>query len=236
MEFVRVEAVEWIVESKAMLALRRTQPCIGRIRKDARLLLVPDPAAQKAADRRLCYGPQAPLPSRFAPTTLFGIRSPSRAADSRMTCASRTAQVVQLVVVEPLGYRLRKASRPLYREPACLICAGWLSIKCAPKSGAGVWDSTISRWHLPPATPTADPEKAKVQLKGGCARAGRVAPETQVFNLLACSQRGGLIFPSRATKRGSARTGSYWGMPMKYTSEADRASNALSSQTKAWSF
>jgi hypothetical protein len=38
--------------------------CIGRIRKDAHLLQVPDPATRKARGRRLCYGPEAPTPEQ----------------------------------------------------------------------------------------------------------------------------------------------------------------------------
>jgi len=107
--------------------------CIGRIRKDARLLRVPDPAAQKARGRRLCYGPEAPTPEQVRADdspweTLtfvrYGVSHALRfkCRTGLMWRAAGAAQVVQLIVIAPLGYRLRKSSKVLYREPAFLIC------------------------------------------------------------------------------------------------------------------
>lgn len=107
--------------------------CIGRIRKDACLLGVPDPAAQQARGRRLSYGLPAPTPeqvrtddSAWETLTIsrYGISHTLRfkRRTGLMWRAAGAAQVVQLIVIAPLGYRLRKGSKVLYRDPAFLIC------------------------------------------------------------------------------------------------------------------
>jgi hypothetical protein len=106
---------------------------IGRIRKDAHLLRVPDPAAQQARGRRLCYGPEAPTPEQVrtddSPWETLPICRNGVAHELRfkrctglMWRAAGAAQVVQLLVIAPLGYRLRKGSKVLYRDPAFLVC------------------------------------------------------------------------------------------------------------------
>lgn len=107
--------------------------CIGRVRKDAHLLWVPDPATQKARGRRLCYGSQAPTPEQVrTDDSLWETLAFSRYGVSHelhfkrrtglMWRAAGATQVLQLVVIKPLGYRLRKGSKLLYREPGFLIC------------------------------------------------------------------------------------------------------------------
>jgi hypothetical protein len=108
--------------------------CIGRIRKDARLCFTPDPALMKALGRRLRYGPQSPTPEQFRTDesepwltmtfTHSGVAHPLR-YKRRQNMMWRTAgveQILQLIVIAPLAYRLRKGSRLLYRDPAYLIC------------------------------------------------------------------------------------------------------------------
>lgn len=107
--------------------------CIGRIRKDAHLLQVPDPATRKARGRRLCYGPEAPTPEQVRsddspwetlPFARYGVSLDLqfKRRTGLMWRAAGAAQVVQLIVIKPLGYRLRKGSKLLYRDPAFLIC------------------------------------------------------------------------------------------------------------------
>ncbi len=108
--------------------------CIGRIRKDAHLCFLPDPALMKPRGRRLRYGADAPTPDQFRTdeaelwqTMTFshsGITHPLR-YKLRRNMMWRTAgvgQTLQLVIIAPLAYRLRKGSRLLYRNPAYLIC------------------------------------------------------------------------------------------------------------------
>lgn len=108
--------------------------CIGRIRKDAKLCFPPDPAVMNTHGRRLRYGAPAPTPEQLriddmAPweTMTFthsGIDHPLRYKCLR-NILWRTAgvhQILQLIVLAPLAYRLRKGSKLLYRQPGFLIC------------------------------------------------------------------------------------------------------------------
>jgi Transposase DDE domain len=107
--------------------------CIGRIRKDAHLSLLPDPALMKARGRRLRYGADAPTPDQVRTDdsawqimsfTHSGITHPLR-YKRRQNLLWRTAgvgQVLQLIVIAPLAYRPRKGAKLLYRDPAYLIC------------------------------------------------------------------------------------------------------------------
>jgi hypothetical protein len=108
--------------------------CIGRIRKDAKLCFIPDPNLSKPRGRRLCYGALAPTPEqlRTDDSTPWEVMTFAHSAVSHplryKRCRNimwRTAgvqQVLQLIVIAPLAYRLRKGSRLLYRNPAFLIC------------------------------------------------------------------------------------------------------------------
>lgn len=108
--------------------------CIGRIRKDAKLCFIPDPAVLKTRGRRRCYGAVAPTPEQFRTddsqpwqTMTFahsGIQHGLRYKRSPKLLW-RTAgvqRILQLIVIAPLAYRLRKGSKLLYRQPAFLIC------------------------------------------------------------------------------------------------------------------
>lgn len=106
---------------------------IGRIRQDAALHLPLDPKA-KTNGRPRKYGPKAPTPKeilsddsipfqevpcfavgeiREFKVKVFGPLFWSRAGHDKP---------LLLVVIKPVGYRLRKGSKLLYREPAFLIC------------------------------------------------------------------------------------------------------------------
>lgn len=107
---------------------------IGRIRQDADLHLPLDPNL-KSNGRPRKYGPKAPTPKQ--------VLSDESIATQELSCfvagKLQTVKVkipdqprfwskaghdkpLQLVVIKPLGYRLRKGSKLLYREPAFLIC------------------------------------------------------------------------------------------------------------------
>jgi hypothetical protein len=106
---------------------------IGRIRKDANLHYpLPDQTQSKGRHRR--YGPAAPTPQE--------ILSDESVPTQEITCfaAGKLQHVkiktivpiywkktgadkpLRLVIIKPLGYRLRNGSKLLYREPAFLIC------------------------------------------------------------------------------------------------------------------
>ena len=108
--------------------------CIGRIRKDAKLCFTPDPARAKTTGRRLRYGVPAPTPEQLRtddsePWLVFPFVHSGKEHRLRfkrlrhvMWRAAGVAQLLQLIVIAPLAYRLRKGSKLLYREPAFLIC------------------------------------------------------------------------------------------------------------------
>jgi hypothetical protein len=108
---------------------------IGRIRKDAKLCLLPaPPPASPRRGRPRRYGPPAPAPEQLrthdsAPWTslevsLHGAPHQFRVKSLRnlLWRAAGLKHTLQLVVVAPLSYRLRKGSKLLYRQPAFLIC------------------------------------------------------------------------------------------------------------------
>jgi hypothetical protein len=108
--------------------------CIGRIRKDARLCFIPDPALMKARGRRLRYGAAAPTPEQLRAddsepwqtmTFTHSAVAHQLRYKRRQNMMWRTAgveQILQLVIIAPLAYRPRKGSKLLYRDPAYLIC------------------------------------------------------------------------------------------------------------------
>lgn len=108
--------------------------CIGRIRKDAHLSLLPDPAQRKTYGRRLRYGADAPTPDELRTNdsepwqtiTLqhSGVTHPLRykLLKNLLWRTAGVGQLLQLIVIAPLAYRLRKGSKLLYRDPAYLIC------------------------------------------------------------------------------------------------------------------
>ena len=106
---------------------------IGRIRKDAKLHL-PLPERDGAAGRPRLYGPQAPTPQQilqddsvpvvkircFAAGALREI--PVKIQGPVYWRKAGADLPLLLVVIKPLGYRLRIGSKLLYRQPAFLIC------------------------------------------------------------------------------------------------------------------
>jgi len=106
---------------------------IGRIRKDARLFAPPDPAHRLARGRRPCYGKALPTPEAMRKDDAIAWQSVRAFAAGKehdfkvksvgpLRWRAAGARDLQLVVIAPLGYRLRAGSPLLFREPAYLIC------------------------------------------------------------------------------------------------------------------
>ena len=108
---------------------------IGRLRKDAKLyFLPPPPAGPQPRGRPRHYGAPAPTPEQLrtddsVPWTALEVSVSGAPRSMRVKSLRkilwRTAglqHTLQLVVIAPLGYRLRKGSKLLYRQPAFLIC------------------------------------------------------------------------------------------------------------------
>jgi hypothetical protein len=106
---------------------------IGRIRKDAKLHL-PLPERDGATGRPRLYGPRAPTPEQILNDDSIPVVKIScfAAGELREIPVKIYGPVywrkagadlpLLLVVVKPLGYRLRIGSKLLYRQPAFLIC------------------------------------------------------------------------------------------------------------------
>lgn len=106
---------------------------IGRIRKDAKLCLPLDPQrTTKGRPRK--YGLQAPTPEQV----LKDVSIPAKEISCFIAGKLQSVNVkifgpvywakaghdkpLLLIVIKPIGYRLRKGSKLLYRDPAFLIC------------------------------------------------------------------------------------------------------------------
>jgi hypothetical protein len=105
---------------------------IGRIRKDTKLNALPDNQPDKG--RKRFYGNKLPTPEEVRQSEDYAWRPVKAWAAGKDHTFSvkvitntlwRSAgqkHLLQLVVIRPLGYRLTKSSKMLYREPAYLIC------------------------------------------------------------------------------------------------------------------
>ena len=106
---------------------------IGRIRRDAKLFWLPQ--GQATTGRKRLYGQAAPTPQELLsdPGVEFQLLQAQLGARScqfrvKLLGPLRALQAggnqnLQLLVIAPLGYRLRKGSKLLYRQPAFLICS-----------------------------------------------------------------------------------------------------------------
>jgi hypothetical protein len=141
--------------AKLLKNLPANTTLIGRIRRDAKLFFLPQ--AQAAIGRRRIYGQAAPTPEQFLadPTIEFQSVQAQLATHScqfRVKCLGplRTlqtgaSQTLQLLVIAPLGYRLRKGSKLLYRQPAFLICTDpTLCLQSLLQSYLWRWDIEIN--------------------------------------------------------------------------------------------
>jgi hypothetical protein len=108
---------------------------IGRIRKDAKLCQALPPAtATRCGGRPRRYGAVAPTPEEvLQDDTVPVVQVRCFAAGEVREIPVKVVRTVYwrkagpdmpllLVVIKPLGYRLRKGSKLLYRQPAFLIC------------------------------------------------------------------------------------------------------------------
>jgi hypothetical protein len=108
---------------------------IGRIRKDAKLHRAPRPDQQPNVGSKRRYGDVAPTPEELRKDQSVPWR-PIKAYASGTTHTFRVKEMkpalwrkagadlpVRIVVIAPVGYRLRKGGKLLYRQPAYLLCS-----------------------------------------------------------------------------------------------------------------
>jgi hypothetical protein len=128
---------------------------IGRIRKDAKLYFPPEPASPSASrGRPRHYGAPAPTPEQLRandslPWIPLHVSVSGAPHQIRVKClrpvlwrAAGLQHTLQLVVIAPLNYRLRKNSKLLYHQPAFLICTDPNLDVCS------VVQSFVQRWGI----------------------------------------------------------------------------------------
>ena len=104
---------------------------VGRIRKDTKLYKLPE--AQSGSGRKRVYGERLPTPEEIRQSEQYQWQQVEAWAAGKthqfdvkiirnVRWRSAGPQNLTLIVIRPLGYRLSKDSRMLYREPAYLIC------------------------------------------------------------------------------------------------------------------
>jgi len=130
---VLMAAVDGTFTNRTVIAkLPPRTSLIGRIRKDAKLHALPE-AGPGCRGRRRVYGARLPTPEQLrqdetVPWITVRAYAAGKVHDFQVKtlgpCRWKKAGpfLVRIVVVRPLGYRLRKAGRILYRQSAYLIC------------------------------------------------------------------------------------------------------------------
>lgn len=105
---------------------------IGRIRKDTKLYEIP--IFQAMLGRKRVYGERIPTPEQIRQSNDFHWQEVNawaagkthtfnvKIVDNLRWRSAGEKHNLKLVIIRPLGYRLTKSSRILYREPAYLIC------------------------------------------------------------------------------------------------------------------
>lgn len=188
--------------------------CIGRLRKDAHLCMRPAPADSKPRGRRLCYGAAAPTPEQVrCDDTAWETISFARDGIAHslrykrrvglMWRAAGAERILQLIVIAPLGYRLRKGSKLLYRQPAFLVCT---DEKLDPRL---LIETYFQRWDIEVSFREEKTLLGIGQAQVRCPRSVQDAPALGVASyamlLLAVQrafgdQRGALLPPARWNK------------------------------------
>lgn len=105
---------------------------IGRIRKDTKLYAIPE--KQTELGRKRVYGERLPTPEQIRQSDHHSwqdVNAWAAGKEHRFNVkviknirwrSAGQKHNLQLMVIRPLGYRLTKSSKMLYREPAYLIC------------------------------------------------------------------------------------------------------------------
>ncbi len=105
---------------------------IGRIRKDVHLNYLPK--TEKTKGRNLIYGTEVPTPEQIRQSEDIPWKEVEAWAAGKTHTfkvkvinalrwrAAGKDHLLQMVVIAPLGYRLKKGGKMLYRNPAYLIC------------------------------------------------------------------------------------------------------------------
>lgn len=104
---------------------------VGRTRKDTKLYALPED--RSGSGRKRVYGTQLPSPEEIRQSEHYPWQQVEAWAAGKthkfdikiirdVRWRSAGAQNLTLIVIRPLGYRLSKGSKMLYRQPAYLLC------------------------------------------------------------------------------------------------------------------
>jgi hypothetical protein len=128
---------------------------IGRVRKDIHLNYLPE--TEKTKGRNRIYGDEVPTPEQIRQSEDFPwvevnawAAGKSHKFNVKIVRSIRWRKagekhLLQLVVIRPLGYRLKKDSKILYRSPAYLICTdNNLSIKKLLQAYIWRWEIEVN--------------------------------------------------------------------------------------------
>ena len=128
---------------------------IGRIRKDTRLYTIPE--NQPLKGRKRVYGEQLPTPEQIRQSDQYPWQEVKAWAAGKMHNfnikiisnvrwkSAGQNHDLKLVVIRPLGYRLSKGSKILYRQPAYLICSDTeLNIQTLIQSYLWRWEIEVN--------------------------------------------------------------------------------------------
>ena len=127
---------------------------VGRIRRDARLHLLPDPRRDGTMGRTRLYGTTIITPDDVRKDTTIPWQSASvfaagkihqmryKTVDPLLWRPSGPTRHLRLVVIAPLAYRPSRHSKLLYRHPAFLVCT---DPTLAPDQ---ILKAYVSRWDI----------------------------------------------------------------------------------------
>ena len=118
--------------SEVLKNLPQRVTLIGRIRKDTKLFKIPD--NQPKTGRKRVYGDRMPTPEQIRQSEKYHWQEivawaagnlhkfNIKIVDNLRWKSAGGNHNLKLVIIRPLGYRLSKGARILYRKPAYLIC------------------------------------------------------------------------------------------------------------------
>jgi len=158
-----------LANRKFLANLPANTAAIVRVRRDARLHH-PPLSQPEGAGRRRIYGPPAPTPEQLraddnVPWQTVRVHAAGKLRDfhvktlSPLRWRATSEMPARLIVVAPLGYRLRKRSRVLYRQPAYLLCYDLeADLQAVLQGYVGRWDIEVNFRDEKTLLGAADPQ------------------------------------------------------------------------------
>jgi hypothetical protein len=197
---------------------------IGRIRKDAKLYLPPEPDLAPVRGRKRCYGAPLPTPDQLRQDATVPWQKVTAFAAGRafefeiksfgpLRWRGTGQRDLRLVIVRPLAYRPRKGAHLLYREPAYLLCTDpWLDLAQLLQAYLWRWEIEVNFRDQKTLLGTG---QAQVRTPGAAARVPVLIATAYAFLHLSLQQAQGkpiLPLPRWRRSPGQARCSSAQGI------------------------